>query len=184
VDDVQPGDELVAAFTQWAAGQRASAAAEDRAKERWLRDEASSSANWRGILVDLAERAATVVVASGRQKCTGRVVCVGRDFCVLQQATGRPALLPLSAMSALWPEGSAGGAPAGDREPNLALSLVGALAALAEDRVPIALTLADGVHLEGLVVTVGEDVITLRVEGTARRFAHVRLASVTCCEVR
>ncbi len=184
MDDVQPGDELVAAFTQWAAGERASTAAEDRARERWLRDEASSSANWRGILVDLAERAATAVVASGQQKCTGRVVCVARDFCILQQASGRPALLPLTAMSALWPDGNAAGAPAGDREPNLALSLVGALAALAEDRIPVALTLEGGVHLEGVVVTVGEDVITLRVEGQSRRYAHVRLASVTCCEVR
>jgi len=184
VDEVQPGDELVAAFTQWAAGERASASAENRAKERWLREEASASANWRGILVDMAEQAATVVIAFGRQKCTGRVVCVARDFCVVQQTAGRPALLPLSGMSAVWPERSGGGAPAGDREPKLALSLVGALAALAEDRVPVALTLEDGVHLDGVIATVGEDVITLRIEGTNRRFAHVRLASVTCCEVR
>jgi hypothetical protein len=184
MDEVQPGDELVAAFVQWAASDRAATAAENRARERWLRDEASSSANWRGILVDLAEHATTVVVASGGHKCSGRVVCVARDFCVLQQPDGRPALLPLAAMSALWPEPAAGGTSVGDRAPDLALSFVGALAALAEDRIPVALTLDDGVGLVGRVVSVGDDVITLRTEGTHRRFAHVRLACVTCCEVR
>jgi hypothetical protein len=226
VDDVQPGDDLVAAFQRWLAGERTAAAAQNRAKERWLRDQASASASWAGILVDLAEQAATVIIGMGRRRCTGRIAGVARDFCVVQQAGGRPALIALEAISAVWPaQGRAGGAGgigdtggagdvggaggvtgaggvggvggvsgvsgvggvgsvSGDRRPSLAISMAGALSALADERARVSLTVEDGDQVEGELVAVGEDVITLRIEALSRRSVYVRLASVRSCEIR
>jgi hypothetical protein len=184
VDDVQPGDDLVSAFHRWAAGERTTAAARNRATERWLRDQASASASWAGVLIDLAEQAATVVIGMGRLRCSGRIVGVARDFCVLQQSGGRPALIALEAISAVWPPSRGAESPAGDRRPSLALSMAGALSALADERARVSLTLSDGDQVEGELVTVGEDVITLRTEAPARRSVYVRLASVRSCEVR
>jgi hypothetical protein len=184
VDDVQPGDDLVAAFHRWAAGERTTAAAQNRSRERWLRDQASASASWTGVLVDLAEQAAGVVVGVGRLKYTGRIVGVARDFCVVQPAGGRPALIASAAISALWPQQPGGHSPAGARRPGLALSMAGALSALAEERSRVVLTLADGDQVEGEMVAVGEDVATLRTDMPSRRSVYVRLAAVLCCEVR
>jgi hypothetical protein len=184
VDEEQPGDELVAAFHRWAAGERTTAAAQNRARERWLRDQTSGSASWAGVLVDLAEQAASVVIGVGRVKYTGRIVGVARDFCVVQQAGGRPTLITLTAVSAVWPRDPPAGSPAGHRQPSMALSMAGALSALAEERSRVALALEGGDQMEGELVAVGEDVITLRTDSPARRFAYVRLAAVNCCEVR
>ncbi len=184
MDEVQPGDDLVAAFHRWAAGERTTAAAQNRARERWLRDQASASASWAGVLVDLAEQAASVAIGVGRLKYTGRIVGVARDFCVLQQASGRPTLIALAAISALWPQHPGSGSPGGDRRPGLALSMAGALSALVEERSRVALTLAGGDQVEGEMVAVGEDVVTLRTEPPSRRSVYVRLAAVICCEVR
>jgi hypothetical protein len=184
VDDVQPGDDLVAAFRRWAAGERTTAAAQNRARERWLREQASASASWAGVLVDLAEQSASVVIRVGRLRYAGRMVGVARDFCVVQQPGGRPTLIVLAAISALWPQVTSAGPPAGDRQPGLALSLAGALSALAEERSRVALTLTDGDPVEGEMVAVGEDVLTIRTESPSRRSVYVRLAAVTCCEVR
>jgi len=136
------------------------------------------------VLVDLAEQAAGVVVAVGGIRCTGRIVGVARDFCVLQPASGRPTLIALGAISALWPQQPGGRGAAGDRRPGLTLSMAGALSALAEERSRVVLSLADGGQVEGEMVAVGEDVATLRTEPPSRRSVYVRLAAVTCCEVR
>jgi hypothetical protein len=184
VVDVQPGDDLVAAFHRWAAGERTTEAARDRTRERWLRDQASATASWAGIMVDLAEQATTVVIGMGPLRLTGRIVGVARDFCVVEQAGGRPVLIALDAISAVWPAPSGAGSPGGDRPPGLALSMAGALSALADERSRVLLTLEDGDQLEGELVAVGEDVITLRTQPPSRRSIYVRLASVRSCEIR
>jgi hypothetical protein len=184
VDEVQPGDDLVAAFQRWAAGERTTAAARNRTRERWLRDQASASANWAGVLVDLAEQATNVVIGMGRVRCTGRIVGVARDFCVVQQAAGRPVLIALDAISAVWPASQTSGFAAGDRRASLALSMAGALSALADERGRVALMLEDGDQVEGELFSVGEDVIALRIEAPSRRSVYVRLASVRSCEIR
>jgi len=184
VDGVQPGDDLVDAFRRWAAGERATAAAGKRARERRLRDQASASASWAGVLVDLAEQAAAVVVRFGALTCTGRIVGVARDFCVIEQTSGRPCLIALTAISAVSPQRTGQPPPAGDRQPHLSLSMAGALAALAEERTPVGLTLAHDVQVEGELAAVGEDVVTLRNEAPARRPVYVRLASIVRCELR
>lgn len=196
------GEELVAQFTRWAAAQRAAEAVDRRTRERSLRDQAVGSATWTGLVVDLAERSAPVVMMVGAHRRRGRLVGVGQGFCVLEQPNGRPALVALGAIAALAPDQagpSAAGAPSGNREPELRLSLAAALAALAEERSPVVVVLAGGHQESGQLIAAGEDVLTLRTDGAAgtsggggagvagvaaRRLVHVPVRAVLVCELR
>jgi len=187
VDEGHSGEELVAQFARWAAGQRAVEAVDRRSRERFLRDQVIGSATWVGLMVDLAERSAPVSLSVSSQRLRGRVVGVGRDFCVLDQPSGRAALIALSALTLVAPEEappSRISAPGGSRGPGLELSLAAALASLAEERSLLALVLAGGHQVEGTLIGAGEDVLTLRTDGQARRMAHVPLAAVRICEIR
>jgi hypothetical protein len=183
VGDGRGGDELVAAFARWAATERVAEAVRDRTRERRMREEAAASATLIGILVDLAEQAAGVVIGIGEHRCSGRVVGVSRDFCLVEQLNGRPAIVPLAAVSSVMPDGRAPAAPAGDRDPVLTLSLVSALAVMAEDRAPVAVR-AGPDHIEGELTSAGEDVICLRTGPPARRIFYVPVGSLTYLEVR
>jgi hypothetical protein len=212
VGEQQSGDELIAAFGRWAAGQRAEAAAAGRARERWLRTQAGAGATWTGVLVDLAEQSGPVVVVSGSRRWRGALVGVGPDFCVLDATPRRPVLVALAALSAVWAEGAgpmpAGGsgtgpgvadpsgapvasgrsgpavASAGDRRPTLQLSWLAALSMLAEDRHPVSLTAVGGEELVGTLVGVGEDVLTLQTDPPARRLAYLPVGALASCELR
>jgi len=180
VPDRQGGDELVAAFARWAADQRAEAAAADRVRERSLRTQASATATWAGILVDLAEQATPVTAVVAAQRRRGRIVGVGPDFCVFEAHLGGPALICLPAMSALWPERTTAGA----RPPALELSLLAALSMLAEERSPVTLVTSGGDEIAGDLIAAGEDVLTVQTDPPARRLAYVRLSALARCELR
>jgi hypothetical protein len=183
VQDGQPGDELVAAFARWAAGERVSRAASERSRQRWLAGQAVSSATWTGLLVDLAEHADPVTLAVGGNRVSGRLVGVGRDFCVLEEAGGRPILVASAAIVALWPsDPPTRRSPSGDRNPPLDISLAQAMESLAEDRVPVLIRVGEQ-RVEGRVWAVGEDVVTLS-SGAGRRLVHLPLATVRVCEIR
>jgi hypothetical protein len=193
VHEGRSGEELVAQFARWAAGQRAADAVDRRARERSLRDQAVGSATLVGVLVDLAERSASVALLVGSHRLRGRLVGVGRDFCVLEQPSGRPILIALSALGSLTvatPAGSRPGgigrieAPGGDRDPEVTLSLAAALGALAEERSPAALVVAGGHQEEGTLIGAGADVLTLRTDGQPRRLIHIPLEAVWICEPR
>jgi hypothetical protein len=184
VEGREPGEELVAAFARWAAQERTRSAATDRARQRSLGEQALATATWTGILVDLAEQGAEVTVSVGGRRYTGWIVGVGQDFCVVEQAVRRrPALIPLPHISYVSADQSGRATPSGDRPTGLALSMAAALAALAEERAPVALQVG-GDQMEGEVIGVGEDVVTLRSNPPTGRLVHVPLAAVTFCEVR
>jgi hypothetical protein len=182
VADEQPGDELVRAFARWAAGARAQTAAEDRARRRWLGEQATATAHLLGLLVDLAEQAAPVVLWLPDHTCIGRLVGVGRDFCVVNQTSGRAAVVALQWLSAVSPERAAP-LPAGDRSPALELTLIAAFAAMAEERLPVSIKVRSKA-LEGEVHSVGEDVVTLRGDPPARQMVHIPVGAVMSCELR
>jgi hypothetical protein len=182
VADEQPGDELVRAFARWAAGARAQSAAEGRARRRWLGEQATATANLRGLLVDLAEQAAPVALWVPEHRYAGRLIGVGRDFCVISPTTGRPAVIALPWLSAISPERAAP-LPAGDRSPALELSLIAAFAAMAEERLPVSIKVRSKAF-DGEVHSVGEDVITLRGGPPARQMVHVPAVAVMSCELR
>jgi hypothetical protein len=158
-------------------------AVRDRSRERRLREQAASTATLAGILVDLAERATAVVIGIGEHRCSGRVVGVSRDFCLVEQLNGRPAIVPLTAVTSVAPGGPAPSTPAGDRHPVLSLSLVSALAAMAEDRAPVAVR-AGADHIEGDLTSAGEDVVCVRSGPPARKLSYVPVGSLTYIEVR
>jgi hypothetical protein len=181
-------DELVAAFGRWAAGEQARQAALGRARQRSLEEQARASATFTGLLVDSAEASTPVVVVIGAERRNGRIAGVGRDFFVLETPSGQAMLVATAALSALWSAESAGsmpaGPPAGDRQAPLRLSLAAALAALAEEHLPVEVLLAGGHRLSGRLLSVGEDLLSVEVSRRPRRLAAVPLASLMLCEVR
>jgi hypothetical protein len=181
------GDELVAAFARWAAEQRTVSAAGSRSRERSLREQAAASATWAGTLVDLAERGAPVTAVIGQDRRSGRIVGVGQDFFVLDTRSGRHVLVVLGAVDALWPDQTASplpAGPAGDRGGAIDLTMMMALALLAEERAPICLTTTSGIDTAGDLLAAGEDVLTVRTEAPNRRLAHVPFSAVAICELR
>lgn len=168
--------DLVGDITRWLAEQRADAAAASRARERWLRQAAAEEALVAGVLLDLAERAATVVVQGVATRThRGAVRAVGEDFVALRTGNG-DVLLPFDAIGALRADATGSrGAPAGDRVPALDIAFAEAVAAVAGDRPRVLVVGRDGSGLSGELRSVGRDVATLRL---ADATYYVPLASV------
>jgi hypothetical protein len=165
--------DLVGDITRWLAEQRADAAAASRARERWLRQAADEEALVAGVLLDLAERAATVVVqgVAGRTH-RGVVRAVGEDFVALRTGGG-DVLLPFDAIGALRADGGPTGG--GDRAHALDIAFAEAVAAVSGDRPRVLVVSRDGSGLSGELRSVGRDVATLRL---ADATYYVPLASV------
>ncbi len=143
--------------------------------------------------------------AAGSGRLTGRLVGVGRDFVVVEQRDRPPVVVRTGALCSVWPlPGTGGGGdgaggwfagpgrgdvgsgislPGGDRTAPLALSLDSVLAELAAERAPVAVGTPAG-RIEGELVAVGRDVVTLRAPGPARRLVHVPAGSLQWCELR
>ncbi|HET6966586.1 MAG TPA: hypothetical protein VFH58_17575 [Acidimicrobiales bacterium] len=198
----EPGpDELLADLARWAAAERVTRAASERARTRDLIAQSTATATWAGLLVDLAEAAAEVTLwLEGGRKLTGRLVGTGRDFAVVERRGGRAALVRTGAISALAPAGEAhdpgrpGGAAGwhvgaggrragGSRPPGVDLSLAAALDGLAAEGYPVSLH-SGAETVTGVLVACGEDVVTLRADGAQRRPVYVPLGRVSCVELR
>lgn len=178
-------EELLSAFSRWAAEERVTLAAAERARVRSLKVQSARSATWVGLLVDLAERNAAVSVTADGARLTGRIVGVARDFFVLEPAGGRPVLVTTgwaTSVSAA-PQEPAAGPVGGDRRPALDLSLLSALDVLAEERSPVSIR-AGTTTFEGDLLSVGEDVLTLRSTAARRRMIHLPAYAVVWCELR
>jgi hypothetical protein len=172
MSDDGPANDLVGDITRWLAEQRADAAAASRARERWLRQAADEEAVIAGVLLDLAERAATVVVQGVANRThRGVVRAVGEDFVALRTGTG-DVLVPFDAVVAVRAEGAAGG---GERAHALDVSFAEAVAAIGGDRPRVLVVARDGSGLSGELRSVGRDVATLRL---ADATYYVPLASV------
>jgi hypothetical protein len=201
VEGRDPIDDLVDALGRWAAADRAARAAGDRSRERVLREQAGAAATWSGVLVDLAERRAAVTLAVAGARRSGRLVGIGQDFVVFDQRGGHPALVILDAIDAVWTEDPVGaGSAVGSRPAALDLSLVAALAGLADERTPVALLLSGGDEVTGDLVGMGADVLTVRRPsggrtgaatsgsghrgGGQRRAIVVPVGAVALCELR
>jgi len=170
--DGDPGD-LVADITRWLAEHRADAAAASRARERWLRQAAGEEAAVAGILLDLAERSATVAIQGVADRThRGLVRAVGEDFVALRSGTG-DLLMPFDAIVAIRAEGAP--VVGGERAHALAVGFAEAVAAIGGERRRVLVVARDGSGLAGELRSVGRDVATLRV---AEATCYVPLASV------
>jgi hypothetical protein len=175
-------DALVTAFGAWAAEHRAGAAAEARSRERWLRQQVAETATLAGTLVDLAEQGADAAVIVGPRRVTGRLIGVGGDGCVVADRAGAVTIVALAHVSAVRVAGRRPGTgeATGARPPAGAWDVADAMAALAAERSPVRISLRGGETLSGDLISVGDDVLTVRLaEGGMR--VYVALGALETC---
>lgn len=151
----------------------------DRVGERTLRSVAAEEATLSGIVVDLAEQQSQVVVRTlaGRFH-RGVIVATGRNFLVVRDAPRAPVFVPFGGVAWVRPSGSLHHDAAGARPSPLGTSFAAILVVLATDRPRVQVATAGDEPLAGTLQSVGADVLTLRLDGDGRMWAHVPLASV------
>lgn len=183
--DEPPGDapvpgeaDLVSHLTRWLAEQRADDAAGARARERWLRQQAEEEGTFAGVLLDLAERARPVLLATGaNRRVRGRLLAVGHDFCLLRSDRGATLMVAHRAVSSMRLEPHARPL-AGDRVVVASTGLIETLAGLAGTRPRALVVTMAGEALAGVLRAVGTDVLTLRLDGDPPATVYVPAASV------
>ncbi len=165
---------------RWAAGARAQEAAEERVRERWLRQAAEEEASFAGLLVDLAEdgRPVSVTTTAGRRH-HGSMMAVGTDFVAIAGPDGRLVLVSIGAIAEVRPAAGARhpAAATTDRQP-LGVTLAEVLAQAVATRPRVAVV-AGEVTVVGHLRAVGTDVLTVRTDGEPPGQSYVTLASVS-----
>ena len=172
--DLGPGD-----LERWAADARAREAADARVRERWLRSQAEEEASMAGVLLALAERRATVVVATtAGRRLYGVVTGVGLDFAALV-SSGTTTLVALAAVADVRvAEDGARASPAATTATGaLGVRLVDVLAQAAGQRPRVSVH-AGAASVMGDLRAVGTDVLTVRTDGAAG-VVYVGLASMS-----
>jgi hypothetical protein len=182
-------ERLWADLSIWAGDQRADEAAGGRAREAWLRRQSEDAASLVGVLVDLAERRADVVIhlaAAGEHTVRGTIGAVGIDFIAVIQAAGPTSLVAIGAVSGVRSLGSLAAVEAtGDRLAPLRTGLVDALALLAGDRAEVRLVLVpSGQSVAGQLRAAGSDVLTMRLDTDPPSTMVVALSTVGLCQLR
>lgn len=155
--------------------------AAERNRERWLRRAAEEGATLAGLLVDLAEREATVVVhteAGGRHH--GVLVTVGADYCVVRSDSGAEPLIRLDGLASVRSaRGERPDAPAGDRRPVVDLLLIEVLGRAVDERPRLVLVTRGGERVAGELRSVGADVVTLVLDGDRDHLCCVAAAAIS-----
>src|SRR5690606_7156419 len=108
----------------------------------------------------------------------GWLRAVGADFCVLRADDGTEVVVATAALASVRPEP---GRPlaAGDRGVVTRRRLADHLAALGDDRPRVLVTTtAPNEAVGGVLRSVGQDVLVVALDGTARGLAYVPVASV------
>ena len=166
---------------RWAAGARAREAADSRVRERWLRAQAEEDASMAGVLLALAERRETVVVATvAGRRYRGVVTGVGVDFVAIEAEGGTTTLLALSGLGDVrvaegGPRTTTTGEGSGPGE--LGVRMGDVLAQAAGQR-PRILVHAGAASVVGDLRAVGRDVLTMQTDGAAGA-VYVGLASLS-----
>lgn len=152
-----------------------------RAAERGLRERAAEVAGWDGTLRDLAERRAPVVVQcrSGRSH-RGVLVAVAEDHVAMRLPAGQLVALADRAVTSVRPEPGSPAAPAmGDRERAQDRTLLEVLDRAVAQRRRVALGLQGTPQVvQGILLAVGEDVLTLRLDGRGPDLLYVRAGAL------
>lgn len=175
-------EALRARLAAWAADDAAQAAAGARARERHLHDAATEDATFGGLLLDHAERGDVVLLdLTGGHRRLGRLVAVGPDVAVVAPGAGAGGtaavvLVATRHIVALSVEGAVGAV--GDRPPPLSTDLRLLLAGVAGDRPRVHVVTAAADASVGTLQGVGQDVLTVHLDGTPRRTVHVPLAAI------
>jgi hypothetical protein len=176
-----PGSGLSARLERWASEVRVDDAVRARSRERWLRQAAEEGGTLVGVLADLAESGAPVVVTTvdGRRH-RGGVELIGRDFVALTTVAVGDVLVVLEAVGSLRTAPGAGPV-SGDRRMSTRrdLRLADVLAGAAADRDRVLVVTTGGSDtVAGELRTVGRDVLVVRTDGDPPGTAYVPLAAV------
>ncbi len=175
------GPGLLDALTRWAAAAQVDEAARARAQERWLQQQASEETTFVSVLADLSERAKAVLVhTSAGHHHRGRVRALGVDFAVLGTGAGTDVLIATNSISSVRTQPGDALAQSG-RMIGLHLHLADAMLAMAADRPRVTVTTSDNSTVNGNLVSVGRDVITVRIDGDTRSNVYIPVGSV--CEI-
>ncbi len=154
-------------------------AAASRARQRWLEQQAIEETTFAGVLADLADRGRAVLVhtTAGRRH-RGLLRALGSDFMSISTDVGSDVLVALDAVTSVRSQPRDGAAHSG-RAVSLELTFAAAVAALAEDRPRLAVATTDEATVNGELRAVGQDVLTLRVDGDTRANVYIPLGAVT-----
>jgi hypothetical protein len=166
---------------RWIAEGAVDEAARARARRGWLREQAAASTTFVAVLADLVDRGRPVLVQSTTgSRHRGRIAALGADFVALTTDHGALVLVAHHAIAAVRSE--PGDPPMRSmRSPDLGLSLAQILAELGEERPRVAIATDGSNQIMGELVSVGVDVVTVRLDGDARATVYVPLGAV--CEV-
>jgi hypothetical protein len=164
---------------------RADDLAQARTRERWLRQQAATSATVLGTLLDLAERGAVVAISVlGGRRLDGRVLALGHDVVLLAERDDR-VIVALASVVTFRPAPGAGGHVAtGDRPAAVDVGLAELLARVAADEPDVAVTLVTGDALNGRLLAVGADVVSIRVAAGDAGVAYCSTSAVSSVRLR
>jgi hypothetical protein len=168
-------DDLAARLAEWTADARASEAAAERARQRWLSQQAAEDVSLAGVLTVLAERRSPVVVSlvTGRV-VSGPVVAVGSDFCVVERS-----LVPFGALASVRGPAVLGSGLGAADDAGAALSFEAALARLVADRPVVSVELVGGAGpLRGELWAAGGGVVAVRLDDAERSTAYAAASAV------
>jgi hypothetical protein len=167
-------DELLQLLDEARADERGAS----RGRERVLRQAAEEGARLAGTLVDLAERGSGVTIRTEAGRAHhGAVRVVATDFCVVGTEAG-DVWVALAGIVTVRPHPGERHAPATGDRTSLDLLLVEALARVAPERPRVALVTAGGEATAGELRAVGEDVVTLRLDGDPRAVCYVSASAI------
>ena len=184
-DGASSADDFLAELARWASTERVARAASERSRGRTLADQATAASTWTGLLVDLAEVGAEVTLSAGPGLArTGRLVGVARDFVVLERAGRGPLLMATAAVEVVAPTGTPGrSARAGRRGTASQLTLAAAIEALAGEQSPATVQVGDQ-SIPGVITACGEDVVTVKSDGSVGRWNYIAVNAISWIEIR
>ena len=157
------------------------AAVSARIDERSRHERATELATWTGTLRDLAERAVPVVVRTGHGRThRGVLVAIGIDHLAIRLMSTALVLVAIDTVRLVRPDpGANGRAATGDRDRSQDRTLAEELALLAE-QVHIVVVGLRGIEdpVRGVVLGLGEDVLTLRGDGADGGTSYLPLGAI------
>lgn len=173
-----PPSDPLAGLDRWLSEGRVDDAAADRARRRWLEQQAREEAGLAGVLLDLAEKGvpAAVRTRAGAAR-RGRIAALGPDHVVLREDRVGDVYVPLRSVATVR-----AGAPDtvgtwGDRTTDhLDRTLSDALTELAAER-PLVLVVTGVEEVRGELVGMGRDMVTV-LGATGRDPVFVVLSAV------
>lgn len=158
-----------------------------RNRGRWLHQRATEEARFSGVLRDLCEqRAAVVVTTVVGNVHRGSITAVGRDFVVVQAGTSRSQLLAIRAISTVrTAPGARRGAVTGRRDHAHDVTLQEVLSGIAPARAEVvAFTASESNGVAGRLVAAGEDVVTIQLHAADQgQIAYVHMPAHALAEI-